>query len=292
MRHSILAVLVLAGATGLAGCEKLPFGKSSAQETVDRAFQGVNAVDGTGLNDVMLQSADPDEAVRYFQRSAGQEPDRIEFQRGLATSLVRADRTTEAIAAWDKVVAHPDAAPDDRVALADALIRAGEWERAQATLNAVPPTHETFRRYRLEAMIADVNEDWAKADSFYETAVGLTTTPANVLNNWGFSKLTRGEHREAERLFTDAIRQDSSLFTAKNNLMLARSAQGNYALPPIPMTQEERAELLHTLGLAAIKRGDVALGKGLLEDALETHPQHFEAAARALDALGQVASAR
>ena len=38
-------------------------------------------------------------------------------------------------------------------------------------------------------------------------------------------------------------------------------------------------------GLAAVKRGDVEIGKGLLRDALETHPQHFEAAARALDAL-------
>ena len=53
------------------------------------------------------------------------------------------------------------------------------------------------------------------------------------------------------------------------------------------MSQTERAQLLHTLGLSAIKQGDVETGKGLLRDAIETHPQHFEAAARSLGALEQ-----
>ena len=43
--------------------------------------------------------------------------------------------------------------------------------------------------------------------------------------------------------------------------------------------------LLHTLGLAAVKQGDVEIGKGLLREAIDTHPQHFEAAARSLRAL-------
>ena len=152
-------------------------------------------------------------------------------------------------------------------------------------LDSIPPTHETFKRYRLEAMIADSNQDWKKADSFYETAVGLTTRPAGVMNNWGYSKLTRGDYSGAERLFSDAIRQDNALFTAKNNLVLARGAQKKYVLPVIPTSQEERAQLMYTLGLSAIKQGDTEIGKGLLRDAIETHPQHFEAAARSLNAL-------
>jgi Flp pilus assembly protein TadD len=124
-----------------------------------------------------------------------------------------------------------------------------------------------------------------KADSFYEIAVGLTTRPAGVLNNWGYSKLTRGDFTDAERLFQDAIRQDASLFTAKNNLILARAAQRNYTLPVIPMEQTERAQLLHTLALSAVKQGDVEIGKGLLREAIDTHPQHFEAAVRSLRAL-------
>ena len=55
--------------------------------------------------------------------------------------------------------------------------------------------------------------------------------------------------------------------------------------PVIPMDQSERAQLLHTMALSAIKQGDVETGKSLLRDAVDTHPQHFEEAARALRAL-------
>jgi Flp pilus assembly protein TadD len=280
MRHPIVISLCVAGMAALSAC-----GDMQSNQDVTRKFQDVNVIDESNLNEVMLTVGDPNEAVKYFQRTSAQNPDRIDLMRGLALSLVRAKRVDEARFAWARVVEHKNSTNDDRVQLADALIRANEWAEAETVLDSIPPTFETFQRYRLEAMIADGNKEWKKADSFYEIAVGLTTKPASVLNNWGYSKLTRGDFPEAERLFADAIRQDRTLFTAKNNLVLARGAQGNYTLPVMPMTQVEKAELLHTLGLAAIKKGDVAIGKGLLQEAIDTHPQHFDAAVRALRAL-------
>ncbi|WP_425073989.1 tetratricopeptide repeat protein [Sagittula sp. S175] len=280
MRHPILVSLCVVSVAALSACEK---GIDKAE--VDRAFQGVNVIDESNLNEVMLSVGDPNEAVSYFQRASANDPDRIDLMRGLALSLIRAKRVPEAKTAWARVVDHKDSTSEDKVNFADALIRANDWDQAATVLNTVPPTHETFKRYRLEAMIADSKKDWKKADSFYETAVGLTTTPASVLNNWGYSKLTRGDFKEAERLFAEAIRADETVFTAKNNLVMARGAQGSYTLPVFPMTQVERAELLYTMGLAAVKRGDVQIGKGLLREAVETHPQHFEAASRALTAL-------
>ncbi|WP_371226135.1 tetratricopeptide repeat protein [Roseovarius sp. 2305UL8-3] len=280
MRHPILLSICAAGAFALAGCEK-----SGDQEEVDRALQDLNVVDETNLNDVMLTVADADEAVTYFKRATTGQPDRIDLQRGLAKSLIRAGRNGEAVAAWQKVVDHEDSTVDDKVDLADALIRNNEWDRADEMLDSVPPTHETFKRYRLEAMIADSNKEWKKADSFYETAVGLTTRPASVMNNWGYSKLSRGDFPGAERLFAEAIQNDQTLFTAKNNLILARGAQKKYSLPVIPSTQAERAQLLYTMGLSAVKQGDTTIGKGLLRDAIDTHPQHFEEAVRSLRAL-------
>ncbi|MEK0162564.1 tetratricopeptide repeat protein [Phaeobacter sp. JH20_36] len=279
MRQQIFVSACLVGGLVLSACAK------DDTEAVDRAFQEVNVVDESNLNDVMLTVADPNEAVTYFQRTVKSAPDRIDLNRGLAISLIRAKRNTEAVAAWKKVVSLPEATDEDRIELADALIRTSNWDEAKATLDKVPPTHETYKRYRLEAMVADSEQDWKRSDSFYQTAVGLTTQPARVMNNWGYSKLTRGDYAEAERLFGDAIRQDQSLFTAKNNLVLARGAQRNYTLPVIPMDQVERAQLLHTLALSAVKQGDVQTGESLLRQAISTHPQHFDAAARALAAL-------
>ena len=281
MRHFFLIPMSLAGVLTLSACAE------KADQTVERAFQDVNVVDENGLNDVMLTVADPNEAVGYFQRTLKSSPDRIDLMRGLAKSLVRARRNTEGVSAWTKLSKMPGATPDDLVDLADALIRNGDWDKAKTTLDSVPPTHESFKRYRLEAMVADASQDWKRSDTFYETAVGLTTRPAGVMNNWGYSKLTRGDFVDAERLFGEAIRQDTTLFTAKNNLILARSAQRKYSLPVIPMDQTERAQLLHTMALSAIKQGDVETGKGLLREAINTHPQHFEEAVRSLRALEQ-----
>lgn len=279
MRHPVFVMLCLGGTVLLSACDK----NSDAQ--VQRALKDVNVIDESNLNDVMLTVADPEEAVAYFARTVEQNPDRIDVKRGLAKSLIRAKKPTEAAQVWRAIVAHPEATAEDRVMLADALIRSNNWSEAKAELNQIPPTHESFDRYRLEAMVADSDKNWKKADSFYEIAAGLTTTPSSVLNNWGFSKLTRGDAPGAEKLFTEALTYDPALFTAKNNLVLARAAQRKYDLPVVQMTQTERAELLYSMALAAIKQGDISVGKGLLNQAIETHPQHFEAAARSLEAL-------
>lgn len=279
MRHPILTILCLGGAVALSACNK------TSDADVQRAVKAVNVIDESNLNDIMLTVGDPNEAVAYFQKASTENPDRIDLKRGLAKSLVRAQRPTEAIGVLDQITATPEGTDDDRVELADALIRANEWDRAKAELNKVPPTHETYQRYRLEAMVADSSKDWKKADSFYETAAGLTTKPAGVLNNWGFSKLSRNDFAGAEKLFLEAITYDPNLFTTKNNLVLARGAQRKYELPVIKMTQEERAQLLYTLALTAVKQGDVSVGKGLMQQAVDTSPQHFEAAVNSLKAL-------
>ena len=274
-----VAPLCLLGGVILAGCDQ-----NGHAQTV-RAIDSVATIDQQNMAELMLTAADPREAVAYFTNASENNPDRILFRRGLARSLARSGQAEAAIPVWQQVIAHPESVLDDQVELADAYIRTNDWSQAEATLNRVPPTHETFQRYRLEAMVADSRQQWDRADSFYEIAVDLSPRPAGVLNNWGYSKLTRGDHRGAERLFTEALRHDPGQFTVKNNLVLARAAQRRYELPLMQITQVERAELLHTMALAAIRQGDVAVGRGLLQDAIATHPQHFEAAVLALRAL-------
>jgi Flp pilus assembly protein TadD len=280
MRHLTLLALCLSGTALLTGCVG---GNTDARSKA--ALKSVNVIDESNLSDIMLTVGDPNEAVAYFQKSSSENPDRIDLKRGLAKSLVRAQKPDQAIPVWASIVASPDGTNDDRVEMADAQIRTNNWKGAEATLNSIPPTFETFERYRLEAMVADSKKDWKKADSFYEIAAGLSSKPSGVYNNWGYSKLTRGDNAGAERLFIQALTYDPTMFTAKNNLVLARAGQRKYDLPVVDMTQQERAQLQYTAALAAIKQGDVAVGKDLLRSAVDTSPTYFEAAERSLKAL-------
>lgn len=276
----IQAAAVLA-ALLLAGCQN---GQNPAQ--VNRALASVNDIDNTNMADIMLTVGKPDEAVAFFRQAVANDPKNLDAQRGLGKSLMKAGKTAEAMGIWTAITALPEATHEDRVNFAESLIRGNDWQRAAQVLASIPPTYETFERYRLEAMVADSRKDWKKADSFYEIAAGMTAQPAPVLNNWGFSKLTRGEHAAAEKLFMQALTYDPAMFTAKNNLVLARAAQRKYDLPAVEATQQERAQLYYTAGLAAVKQGDPSVGRQLLQKAVETSPQYFEAAERSLAALG------
>ncbi len=266
---------------GLAACSK-----GYTDNQVQDAINSAKNMEQSSINDMMLTVSDPNQAVSYFQSALQKSPDDPVLKRYLARSLVRAGKPDQAVRILTDLIALPSVTDADRLALADAQIRINDWKGAEATLKTIPPTVETYDRYRLEAMVADSKHEWKKADSYYSTAAGLTPQPANVLNNWGFSKLQRGDPKGAEKLFREALTYDPTMFTAKNNLVLALAAQHIYDLPVVNMTQEEKAQLLYTAGLAAVKQGDVAIGKQLLQQAVNTSPTYFDAAARSLAALG------
>lgn len=275
-RVAVLATVVVAGCSN-------PDADREALQSLD----GLNVIDESGLNDIMLDYSDPDQAVIYFRNSLAKEPDRLEFKQGYARSLMRAGRAAEAVVAYQAIDASGELTDADRLFYAEALIQNNEWQKADAQLDAIPPTIETYDRYRLEAMIADIRKEWKRADSYYDTARGMTTQPGAIYNNWGISKMSRGDRKGAEELFVKAISFDAELFSAKNNLAISRATRKVYDLPIVPMTKVEQAQLLHNIALQAIRNGDVDIGRGLLEEAIETHPQFFPEAVAKLDALNK-----
>lgn len=270
--------LALAAAGVLAGCEALSPGKPTLDGEID-------VIEATDQTDIMLTLAQPNEAVAYFRRKLVKEPQNETYLRGLAISLNRAGRADEAAVAFNQLADAGFATPDDRIAFAETLIKNGAIEEAESQLAAVPPTVETYKRYLLEAIVADNNKDWKRADSFYDTARGLTAKPAAVLNNWGMSQMARGNLDDAAEKFQEAISFDPGMFPAKNNLITARGQLGIYRMPVIPMSEIEEAQLLYNLGVIAARNDELDIARGLFSLAVETHPQHFPEAADNLAAL-------
>lgn len=270
---------VFLGMLALASCGEI------TEEEKNQELGSVNAVDATGLNEIMLTLADPEQSVEYFRDSLAKEPDRVDLKRFYGQSLIRAKRYAEAALVYEQLADAGQANGADRLNYADALVRNGKWDEARKQLDQVPPTLETFDRYFLEAIVADHYKEWEKADSFYDVARGLTTRPAQVYNNWGISKQTRGDWQSAEKLFKQAVAADPKLFAAKNNLVISMGKRRIYELPVIPTDDKERAVLLYNLAQEAIKNGDVEIAKGLLETAIDLHPQFFEPAVRLLASL-------
>ena len=272
------SALVAALAAGLAGCAA-----TNVAEKPDPL--GADIIDEANLADLLLAAGDPADAVLYFEQAVEREPGNPVYRRGLAQAYAKAKRYPEAARIYQELVATGQAEPADRLEYAYVAIRLEDWESAASLAAGLPQAMNTPRRHLLDAIVADQRQDWAAADAAYERAERLSPTPAEVLNNWGVSLMSRGDLEAAERTLRRAISYDSRLFEAKNNLALSRGLQGNYQLPVVPLTDVERATILNNLGLIALRRGDERQARGLFAEAVATHPQHYQAAAARLAAL-------
>jgi Flp pilus assembly protein TadD len=275
---------LLAAALLLGGCAE-DLTRAGVDADAERA-QSDNPLDRDSLNDIMLTVAGSEEAIAYFREGLAQNPEDPKLRRGLARSLSRAGRNAEARLVWRDLVEAGQATPQDRVDYALSLARLGMWDEARAQADQLPEKPVTARRLILTALLADHREDWAAADDAYERARALSAQPAMVLNNWGVSRLARGEHAQAERLFEEALVYDPDMFNAKNNLALSYGLQGRYRLPLVTLSEEEKAVLLHNLGVIALRQGDRETARGLFEQSVAAHPQHYAPAADKLEALG------
>lgn len=244
-----------------------------------------NVIDEAGLGNLLLSAGDPEEAVRYFGEALAADPSRADYRRGLAISLVRARRLTEAARVYQEMLDLGQATPADQLDYAFVTLQLERWDDTIALEAALPAGLNTSRRHLLAALVADHRGDWTAADAAYAQAEKLTTNPARVLNNWGVSQQARGDLQEAERMFERALGYDSRMFSAKNNLAMTRGLQGNYRLPVVPMTDQEKATILNNLGVIAMRRGQRNVAKGLFAEAVETHPQYYQGAADRLAAL-------
>ena len=259
-----------------AACESIATKKDPIPKSV---------IDAANLTDLLLAAGDPGESVTYFEAALAEEPSRADFRRGLAVSLSRAKRYPEAARVFQELVTLNQDIPEDRINYAFVAARLQRWDDVRAVVNDLPPGVETSRRYLVVGMLADHDQNWAMADQSYARAETLATNPANVINNWGVSKMSRKDLPGAAATFERALSFDSRLFSAKNNLAISRGLQGNFELPIVPMTEREKAIILNNLGLIAMRKGETGIARGLFAAAVDAHPQHYAAAADRLAAL-------
>ncbi|MEO0679750.1 MAG: tetratricopeptide repeat protein [Pseudomonadota bacterium] len=276
----------LAAVLALTGCAGLLPARVDIEE--ERKQAAANPLEQESLNEIMLSVAGSEEAVTYFRDALARNPEDAGLRRAYARALYRNRQFAEAGFVYRSLDEAGEATDLDRVNYALALARLEQWDEAEAQLALLPPSARSSRQSLARALIADQRRNWDAADAAYAEAQALAPQPASVLNNWGVSRMARGEMNAAQRSFEEALIYDPEMFSAKNNLAIAYGLQRRYRVPLVSLTDEERAVILHNLGVIALRQGDRDIGQGLLEQSLATHPQHYAPAADKLAALGGV----
>ena len=262
---------------GLSGCQTLIGGSEGASAPPTEQTSTLRSI----LGDVGLSSearaAVPDTPT------AEADPNSVETLRSLARNLGAERRHAEAAEMWTRVLASSGAVEADRDQYIRTLVRLERWEEARTQLQTAGEGPASETRLQLSGLIYDQWRDWAAADQAYSQLFLVATKPEIALNNWGMSKMVRGEYAQAALDFGEAIKIRPDFKNAHINLALARGFSGNYVLPGINLTAVERAHLYHDFGVIASQKNEFDQAEGLFTQAIETHPQYFEEAAAKLD---------
>lgn len=214
--------------------------------------------------------------------------------RGEAVDRVMADlayaagNNEEALARYKLLVGRH---PSDLVLLERAAIcaiRVGQTQLAKGLADhATSLPRASWRAWNARGVVADLNGDFATADSSYQRALALDPHQAEVLNNLGWSRLIRGDWEGALAPLEEAAALMPGSPRTANNLELARAGVANDLPRRRPgETDDSWAARLNDAGVAAEIRGDPARAIAAFSRAIEARGTWYERAANNLQAAG------
>jgi Flp pilus assembly protein TadD len=257
-----------AGLFGSTPAPKQPQVSESALSQIQTAFDDQRYVDASKLLNQAVLSSSSDPRLTYW---AGQ----LSLARG---------RYEDALANFTRIKSDPSVQGLALEGEGIALARLGRSDQAMISLKAaIAANPAAWRAWNALGSEYDRRHDWTQAEAAYDHAFTASGGAAIVLNNRGFSRLSQKKTDLAIQDFVAALQKKPDLVTARSNLRLAMSMQGEYDRAVKGDAGKDQAAVLNNAGYAAMLRGDYAKAKELFEQAMKTKGGYYAVAAANLE---------
>lgn len=171
-----------------------------------------------------------------------------------------------------------------------ALLRARKPAAAKHKFKQALMLNKTlWRSWNGLGQCQDRLRDFTAARRSYGKAIGLSPETSLVYNNFGYSMLLQGRHKDAEAKFLEALKKDPGMKVAQSNLRLSLAWQGRYfeAMAGTPIRQ--RNKILNNVGFIAMLRGDYRRAEAYLTRAMDGSASFYDVAWRNMEALRAMA---
>lgn len=182
--------------------------------------------------------------------------------------------------------------PHDALILTRAAIaafNASDFEQAAVLAKrAIAEPNAGWRAWNTAGAVADLNRDFAAADSAYSEALKRAPARAEILNNIGWSHILRGDWQGALAPLQQAAASAPDQARIADNLELATAA--NAADLPARRageSDESWAARLNDAGVAAVLRDDTKRAAAAFAQAIEARATWYRRAADNLQRLPQ-----
>jgi Flp pilus assembly protein TadD len=268
----VLAAVVLSGCATSA--DQTPATAEAAADSQDRLRERAAAA---------LQTRRATQAKQLYEAILTAAPDDPQALAGLGEAEILLSDYDAALEHSRKAAElageRPDLVARARQNAGIALLLTNRPEQAERELEAaVELDPMSWRAWSALGRARDARRAWAEAGTAYERALALAPDEATVLNNFGMSKLSAGDHEGAAALFVRALEASPDLAAAETNLRLALALDGRYEEALAGVGAVETPDVLNNAGYAALLRGDYVKARALFLQAIDASPDFYEPA--------------
>lgn len=210
-------------------------------------------------------------------------PDRL----GQAQSFLDSGLAAEAERLYGPLAKDPATRPVALRGQGLAALLRQDWSQAESLLRqSLALEAGQWQAWNGLGQVYDAGRRWSEAAEAYGKALALKPDSAAATNNLGYSLLLQGKPAEALPWLTKASRIDPHQPAAAANLRLALAALGRYDDAVAEVAPEDRPAALNNAAVMAMTRGDTAMARKMLTEALQGSPGYYERARRNLERLG------
>ena len=146
-----------------------------------------------------------------------------------------------------------------------------------------------LRVYNGLGVLADLRNDFMRAQGYYRLALQISPRSALVANSLGYSHYLAGEWPEARQAYQQALVFDHSYKPAWRNygMLLARMGSYEEALSAFEEV-ETRAEASNDVGYICLIEGNLEQAELFFRSAIEQSPSHYDVAWQNLNRVEQI----
>lgn len=150
-----------------------------------------------------------------------------------------------------------------------------------------------LRVYNGLGVLADLRNDFARAQVYYRLALQISPRSAMVANSQGYSHYLAGDWVAARQAYQQALSFDATYKPAWRNygMLLARMGSYEEALSAFEQV-ESRAEASNDVGYICLIEGKLEQAEQFFRTAIDLSPSHYEVAWQNLKRVQQIRRVR
>ncbi|MDD5321409.1 MAG: tetratricopeptide repeat protein [Methylococcales bacterium] len=159
------------------------------------------------------------------------------------------------------------------------LIKMGKYHEAEENLTRVVAKQQSWPAYNGLGIVANLQGNPVKAESFFKKADRILPNSPELLNNIGFALYSSGKLNEAAPYYIKALQINPSFKKAIYNYALLQARLSNYDQAYISFGKvSSPAEANNNTGYIAMMNGDYAEANNYLQEAINASPRFYKKA--------------